>query len=261
MGGAFRRGVRNANEIFVRKPYVKRLLGRRGIYLFINDLTRKRTDLSNQFISWSRVCRNKFNENWRFTMFRRGHHWTLSWVNRIQCKLSHLIFSLHSFDTTRTAYKTTPPIILHCRGNVFTELVPGNDSGYTGRPTDCPLIRHWRHRTWHVQQFFCCNVYSLPQERVYRTVAWHRMEGYTYWWEEFMKEVHRWHGLSCHDIQIKLHKDWFRRSEVDGAGSHKPAYFFYRKVESSLKMIGDLWGHLDLYMSVCVCVPTAWKPE
>jgi hypothetical protein len=61
--GPHRRGVRNANEIFVRKPYVKRLLGRRGIYPFINDLTLKRTDINNQLISWSRVHLNKFYEN------------------------------------------------------------------------------------------------------------------------------------------------------------------------------------------------------
>jgi hypothetical protein len=31
------------------------------------------------------------------------------------------------FCTTRTSYKTTPVIILHCRGNVLTELLPNND--------------------------------------------------------------------------------------------------------------------------------------
>jgi hypothetical protein len=30
----------------------------------------------------------------------------------------------------------TPTIILRCRGNVFTELLPSNDRGYTDRPTD-----------------------------------------------------------------------------------------------------------------------------
>jgi hypothetical protein len=35
--------------------------------------------------------------------------------------------SLPSFHTTRVAYKTTPPTLLRCRGNVFTEPVPNND--------------------------------------------------------------------------------------------------------------------------------------
>jgi hypothetical protein len=36
---------------------------------------------------------------------------------------------LISFDTTRTAYKTSPSIILLCCGNAFTELLPSNDMG------------------------------------------------------------------------------------------------------------------------------------
>jgi hypothetical protein len=31
---------------------------------------------------------------------------------------------LLSFDTTRTAKKMTPPTVLRCRGNVFTDLLP-----------------------------------------------------------------------------------------------------------------------------------------
>jgi hypothetical protein len=62
---------------------------------------------------------------------------------------------LLSFDTTRTAQKTTPPI-LRCRGNVFTGLLPRTIGGYTDRPTDSPLITHGPHRKWCVQQFFYC---------------------------------------------------------------------------------------------------------
>jgi hypothetical protein len=40
-----------------------------------------------------------------------------------------IINRLFSFDTTRTAQKTTPPTILRCRGDVFTELLPSNDRG------------------------------------------------------------------------------------------------------------------------------------
>jgi hypothetical protein len=55
--------------------------------------------------------------------------------------------------------KATPPTILRCRENVFTELLPSNDK-VIHRSTDT-----------HVQQFFYCCVYSLPRERVYRAVA------------------------------------------------------------------------------------------
>jgi hypothetical protein len=38
------------------------------------------------------------------------------------------------FDTTWTAQKTTPPAILRCRWNVFTEQLPSSDTrGYTYR--------------------------------------------------------------------------------------------------------------------------------
>jgi hypothetical protein len=36
---------------------------------------------------------------------------------------------LLSYETTRTPKKTTPPTILRCCGNVFTELLPSNDKG------------------------------------------------------------------------------------------------------------------------------------
>jgi hypothetical protein len=32
-----------------------------------------------------------------------------------------------SFDTTQTAQKMTPPTIIRCHGNVFTESLAGND--------------------------------------------------------------------------------------------------------------------------------------
>jgi hypothetical protein len=38
---------------------------------------------------------------------------------------------LLSFDTIRAAQKTTPPTILPCRGNTFTELLPRNGKGDT----------------------------------------------------------------------------------------------------------------------------------
>jgi hypothetical protein len=59
-----------------------------------------------------------------------------------------------SFDTRRTASQTTRATILHCRGNVFKELLPSSDKGtYT-----------------QVQQFFYCCMCPLPRERVYRAL-------------------------------------------------------------------------------------------
>jgi hypothetical protein len=66
---------------------------------------------------------------------------------------------LLSYNTTWSAQKTPPPTVLHCRGNVFTELFPSNDIGIH-RP---PQTRG--------QQFFYRCVYSLLRQRVYRAVA------------------------------------------------------------------------------------------
>jgi hypothetical protein len=41
-----------------------------------------------------------------------------------------------------------------CRGNVFTELLPSNNKGYTKRPTDSTLIRHGPHRKRRIKRFF-----------------------------------------------------------------------------------------------------------
>jgi hypothetical protein len=69
----------------------------------------------------------------------------LNWLYNIELKYGHnnelkqevlgRTDRLHSLDTTRTAKKTTPPTILHCRWNVFIELLPSNDKGIH-RPTD-----------------------------------------------------------------------------------------------------------------------------
>jgi hypothetical protein len=77
--------------------------------------------------------------------------------------------NLLSSDTTRTAQKTTPPTILRCRGNVFTELLPSNERGIH-RPTDSPLMRHGSHIKGR-SQHAACLVSSLPRERVYCAVA------------------------------------------------------------------------------------------
>jgi hypothetical protein len=65
---------------------------------------------------------------------------------------NHLLF----FDTTRTAWKKTPPKIPGCSGKVSTEPLPSNDRGIH-RPTD----------TSTQKSLYCC-VYTLPRERVQR---------------------------------------------------------------------------------------------
>jgi hypothetical protein len=50
-------------------------------------------------------------------------------TSKVLRKLIGRINRLFSFDTTRTAQKTTPQTVLRCRGNVFTELLPSNDRG------------------------------------------------------------------------------------------------------------------------------------
>jgi hypothetical protein len=62
------------------------------------------------------------------------------------------------YDTDRVENEACE--ILLCHGNVFTELLPGNDRGGVHRPTDT-----------RVSQSFCCCMYSLPWERIYRAVA------------------------------------------------------------------------------------------
>jgi hypothetical protein len=60
-----------------------------------------------------------------------------------------LVRTIHllSFDATRTVQKTTPPTVLCCHGNFFTESLPSNDKGiHTNRPTYSHLIRHGPQR-------------------------------------------------------------------------------------------------------------------
>jgi hypothetical protein len=62
---------------------------------------------------------------------------------------------LLSFDTTRTALKTTTATVRSCRGNVFTKLSPNNDKG----------LHSQTHR--HTLSM----ILLKPLERVYRAVA------------------------------------------------------------------------------------------
>jgi hypothetical protein len=78
---------------------------------------------------------------------------------------------LLSFDMTWTAYKTTPPITLRFREQVFNELLCSNDRGLYRQTIGSPLVRHGPYRKRHVQQFFYCSMYPMPRERVYRAVT------------------------------------------------------------------------------------------
>jgi hypothetical protein len=64
--------------------------------------------------------------------------------------------SLISFDTSRTAQKTTPPAILRCRGNVFTEFLHNND-----RRIHRQTYRH-THRPILLLRIFVAEGTSLP---------------------------------------------------------------------------------------------------
>jgi hypothetical protein len=90
---------------------------------------------------------------------------------------------IFSFDTMRTAYKTTLQQFLSAPGKPLPSCYLATTEGYRDRPTDFHLIRHGQHRNWRVQQFFYCCVYSLSRERVYQAAASQR---YTDWGEGFM---------------------------------------------------------------------------
>jgi hypothetical protein len=142
----------------------------------------------------------------------------------------------------RTAYKTTPPAIIRCSGNVLTEFLLSNYR-VIHRPIDCPLIRHGTHRKLCLRQFFYCCMYSLPRERLPSRclpvkggsqfteplpsndrkvhIQTYRSMGGIY-------EVRRWEGPKCHDIRTKFHKDWFSHSKVDGVIHRDTAWWSHK---------------------------------
>jgi hypothetical protein len=67
--------------------------------------------------------------------------------------IRYLLFN-KKFNTTRTAPKTTPPLILRCYGNVFAVSLPVNRRA----PSSSPIA------------------YALPRELVYWACAWQRQE-------------------------------------------------------------------------------------
>jgi hypothetical protein len=110
---------------------------------------------------------------------------------------------LLSFDTTRTVQKT-PPTILRCRGNVFTELLPSNDRGIHRQTHRLSFdktrtVQKMRRPTISIDACIRCgkNVFTKSLNTTERTgtlnwaVALQRQEEYTYthtdYGEGFMK--------------------------------------------------------------------------
>jgi hypothetical protein len=108
--------------------------------------------------------------------------------------------SLLSFDTTRTACKTTPPTILRCSRNALTELFPSNNKG---------IYRQIHRHTSPTFLLLLCVLVAAGTCLPSRCLATkggthikiHRLMGR-------ICEVHRWDGLRCHDIHTKFHNNW-----------------------------------------------------
>jgi hypothetical protein len=126
---------------------------------------------------------------------------------------------LLSFDMLWTTYKMTPPKILLCRRNVFTELLPSNGKG-KHRPTH----RHTRPTIYlslgvFVASGTCLSSRCLAKRRsvclttMKRThIQTHRLMGGIY-------KVRCWDGLRSHAIFTNFHKDRFWHSKVMGGDS------------------------------------------
>jgi hypothetical protein len=144
---------------------------------------------------------------------------------------------LLSFDTTWTPQKTTPPIILRFRGNVFTELLPNNDrmhnwslrSQCKGQQLRPPLIylcmyvcrnnrgihRHTPPILLLLLRLFsaagtCLRNHCLAMKEEYTlpsfclaTIQTHRLVG------DLWRTPLRWYTCT------KCHKDYFRHSKVN----------------------------------------------
>jgi hypothetical protein len=121
-----------------------------------------------------------------------------------------------------------------------------NDRGIHTQTYILSLTRNGPLQNWRIQHFCCC-VYSLPRESVYRAVAYHREEGYTLpsrwlaptggyafqsrclaktgwihtdWWAEFINAP-----LKLAQLPWYTYQDCFRHPKVDGGEekeTHRP---------------------------------------
>jgi hypothetical protein len=132
---------------------------------------------------------------------------------------------LLSCDTTRTAWKTMPLIILHCRENVSTELLPSNDRGIH-RPTDT------RPTILLLLRLFVAAVTFLSSRCLPTIEGIHRLMG------GFMKYAVEMGSGAIIYVHTKFRYDWFRHSKVNREGftdtqtalrSHKPTFIFSKQ--------------------------------
>jgi hypothetical protein len=98
----------------------------------------------------------------------------------------------------------TPPTILHCHGNVFTQLLASNDRE----------IHTHMHTT---QQFFYFCIYLLPQEHASHCLAMIgevHIQTHTDVWDLWRMPL-TWAQMS---YIYQFHKDLFRHSKVSMGG-------------------------------------------
>jgi hypothetical protein len=125
---------------------------------------------------------------------------------------------LLSFHTTWPVMKATPPAILLCRGNIFTQLLHSSDSGIHGQ-----THRHTQPTILLFRVFVaagtCLSSRCLTVKGgVHFTKPWpsnDRTDTYRHRFMGGIYEVRRWDGLRCHGIYTKFHKYWFRHSKVN----------------------------------------------
>jgi hypothetical protein len=111
---------------------------------------------------------------------------------------------LLSFDTTRTKEKRCLQQFCFVTGKCLPSHWFAMIKGHTDRPTNSPLIQHGPSSRRRVQQFFHCCMYSLPRERVYRSVALQRQTRKRIQAHRLMGGIHKvrlWDGLRYHDIK------------------------------------------------------------
>jgi hypothetical protein len=146
-------------------------------------------------------------------------------LNGKTTKVLERINCLLSFDTTLTAYKTTPPVILHCWRNMFNELLPGGGN-HTDWPTNSPLIWHGPQRkcvnnSCIAACIHCCDMFTkpLPSNDREDTHTDTQTGG-----RGLCSTPLRW--IQVTDIHNKFHEDWFRHSKIQG-WEHTWCYNFY----------------------------------